>query len=221
MPQRPRGRPPHDDLLTPAEWRTVEAVRHGLGNARIARLQGVSSDAVKYHVANAIAKLGLADRRALRHWRGVVKHSAQRSGEFAMNDSVASPAVSGTALAAVQQIARTVKDIAATKAWYADVLGLAHLYTFGKLSFFDCGGVRLYLQEGEPGAESIVYFRVADIQATFDRLSGKGVRFHGAPHMIYRHADGMEEWLAIFDDLEGRPLGLMAQLRPRPAGTAG
>lgn len=214
MPQRSRGRPPHDDLLTPAEWRTVEAVRHGLGNARIARLQGISADAVKYHVANAIAKLGLADRRALRHWRGVAKGSALTSGGIVMNPSVPSSTVAApTALSAIVQISRTVRDIEATKAWFADVLGLAHLYTFGALSFFDCGGVRLYLQQGEPGAESIVYFRVADIQGTYDRLSARGVRFHGAPHLIHRHADGTEEWLAIFDDLEGRPLGLMMQAR--------
>ncbi|WJR75342.1 hypothetical protein [Bradyrhizobium sp. NP1] len=34
--QRGRGRPAFDDLLTPAEWRVVEAVRHGLTNREIA-----------------------------------------------------------------------------------------------------------------------------------------------------------------------------------------
>ena len=56
--ERQRGRPPFDDVLTPAEWRVAEAVRHGLTNPEIARLQGVSADAVKYHVANALHKLG-------------------------------------------------------------------------------------------------------------------------------------------------------------------
>jgi hypothetical protein len=28
------------------------------------------------------------------------------------------------------------------------VLGLPHLYTYGDLAFFDCGGVRLFLSEG-------------------------------------------------------------------------
>jgi DNA-binding NarL/FixJ family response regulator len=36
-PKRPRGRPPHADVLTPAEWRTVYAVQHGMTNAEIAR----------------------------------------------------------------------------------------------------------------------------------------------------------------------------------------
>ena len=74
MPRR--GRPPADDLLTPAEWRVADAVRHGLSNPQIARGQGVSVDAVKYHVGNALQKLGLADRRALRQWDGVPRRGA-------------------------------------------------------------------------------------------------------------------------------------------------
>jgi hypothetical protein len=31
--------------------------------------------------------------------------------------------------------------------------------------------------------------------------------------MIHRHADGTEEWLAVFKDLEGRPLAIMTQLK--------
>jgi hypothetical protein len=32
--------------------------------------------------------------------------------------------------------------------------------------------------------------------------------------MNHRHADGMAEWMAFFNDHEGRPLGWMAQIRP-------
>ncbi len=69
---QPRGRPPHDDLLTPTEWAVVEWVRHGLTNRQIAARRGVSADAVKFHVGNALAKLGLSDRRELRRWDGVL-----------------------------------------------------------------------------------------------------------------------------------------------------
>jgi DNA-binding NarL/FixJ family response regulator len=34
---KPRGRPRSDDLLTPAEWRVLEGVRHGMSNPEIAR----------------------------------------------------------------------------------------------------------------------------------------------------------------------------------------
>ncbi|MGN6453418.1 MAG: response regulator transcription factor [Steroidobacteraceae bacterium] len=63
-----RGRPPHADVLTPTEWRVVHAVQHGLSNRAIAARRGISTDAVKFHVSNALSKLGLADRRALRRW---------------------------------------------------------------------------------------------------------------------------------------------------------
>jgi DNA-binding NarL/FixJ family response regulator len=63
------GRPPFDDVLTPAEWRVCESVRHGLTNPAIARRLGVSVDAVKYHVANALQKLGLRSRKQLWRWR--------------------------------------------------------------------------------------------------------------------------------------------------------
>ncbi|HWO74095.1 MAG TPA: LuxR C-terminal-related transcriptional regulator, partial [Dehalococcoidia bacterium] len=76
MSLRRRGRLRHPDVLTPAEWRVVEGVRHGMTNREIARGQGVSLDAVKFHVENAVAKLGLEGRRALRFWRGVRRDSA-------------------------------------------------------------------------------------------------------------------------------------------------
>jgi DNA-binding NarL/FixJ family response regulator len=74
--EQPRGRPRYDDILTPAEWRVAEAVRHGLTNPEIARLQGVSTDAVKYHVANILQKLGLSRRNELRQWTGVRRDSS-------------------------------------------------------------------------------------------------------------------------------------------------
>ena len=63
-----RGRPPSADVLTPSEWRVVHAVQHGLSNREIARRRGISVDAVKYHVANAVAKLGVTNRAGLRRW---------------------------------------------------------------------------------------------------------------------------------------------------------
>jgi len=56
--------------------------------------------------------------------------------------------------------------------------------------------------------------RVGDIAQAYELLKSRGVEFINAPHMIHRHADGTEEWLSMFKDPEGRPLGLMAQARP-------
>jgi predicted enzyme related to lactoylglutathione lyase len=117
-------------------------------------------------------------------------------------------------LGPIGQISRTVRDIDEACAWYGRVLGLKHLYTFGKLAFFDLCGTRLYLsaESGTPGPESILYLRVADIAAAYNELVARGVEFHGAPHMIHRHTDGTEEWMAFFKDPEGRFLALMSQV---------
>ena len=88
-----RGRPPHDDILTPAEWRVVELVRHGLGNRDIAERQGVSMDAVKFHVANALAKLGFNSRAELRAWTGVNRSSQLSRQEIDMDANVSLGAI--------------------------------------------------------------------------------------------------------------------------------
>jgi DNA-binding CsgD family transcriptional regulator/catechol 2,3-dioxygenase-like lactoylglutathione lyase family enzyme len=202
-----RGRPPHDDVLTPAEWRVVHAVQHGMSNREIAARRGISLDAVKYHVANAVAKLGLANRQALRRWFRVPGTSALRLQER--------PIMTTLTLGPLAQISRTVRDIKESEAWYGSTLGLPHLYTFGSLAFFDCGGTRLFLNAQEkPGPESILYLRVADIRTAYDLLRSRGIEFVDAPHLIHRHADGTEEWMAHFHDPEGRPLAIMSQVKP-------
>jgi hypothetical protein len=192
-------------VLTPAEWRVAESVRHGLTNPQIARRHGISADAVKYHVANALQKLGFARRAELRHWNGIRKSSALYGKETSMNDDLR--------IQSIGQLARPVKDIAAAEAWYRDVLRMTHLYTFGDLCFFDCAGVRLLLSKDDAGSgASLLYFRVEDIHGACASLQARGVEFINAPHMIHRHANGIEEWMAFFKDNEGRTLALMAQV---------
>jgi catechol 2,3-dioxygenase-like lactoylglutathione lyase family enzyme len=114
----------------------------------------------------------------------------------------------------IGQIARRDKDFGAARRWYGEVLGLPHLYSFGDLAFFDCGGTRLFLSQddGTEQGESILYFRVADIRAAHAGLAARGIEFLNAPHMIHRHDDGTEEWMAFFKDNDGRPLAIMAQV---------
>ena len=170
---------------------------------------------MKFHVANAIAKLGLDDRRALRRWRGAPKDSALIATEE-RNRRRDDDDASKRELGPIGQISRTVQDIEQPTPGTAACSGLRHLYTFGKLAFFDCGGTRLFLS-AENGASA------AGVDPVFPRrrhrgehaeLAARGVEFKGAPHMIHRHADGTEEWMAFFKDLEGRPLALMSQVKP-------
>jgi hypothetical protein len=109
-----------------------------MSNREIAARRGISRDAVKYHVANALAKLGLANRQA------------QRLPE--------TPIMTTLTLGPLAQISRTVRDIKESEALYGRTLGL--------------------------------------------------------PHLIHRHADGTEEWMAHFHDPEGRPLAIMSQVKP-------
>lgn len=117
------------------------------------------------------------------------------------------------------QISRHVSDIAAARHWYGDVLGLEHLYSFGDIAFFDCGGVRLFLTQERDGAEgeSVIYFTVSDIRLAHCALESAGIEFSAAPHLIHRHQDGTEEWMAFFEDNEGRTLAIMSRVTAEPA----
>jgi DNA-binding CsgD family transcriptional regulator len=210
MPRK-RGRPREDDVLTRTEWAIVHAVQHGLTTKEIARRRGVSFDAVKFHIDNIMAKVGVSNRQALRRWFRPPRASALNKASQSGRESIVQ-----NASVNVGQISRSVGDIKLAEAWYRDVLRLPHLFTTGSFAFFDCAGVRLYLfqAEGMPPAESILYFRVADIRRAHDELHARGVEFINAPHMIHRHADGTEEWMAFFKDPEGRPLALMSKVEP-------
>jgi len=205
------GRPKHDDVLTPAEWKVAEQVRHGMTNRRIAERMGVSLDAVKFHVGNALSKLGFSSREQLRLWDGVAKGTALHH----MRRQDMNTHTSSDGYIMLGQIARTTKCFDDSHVWYRDVLGLPELYSFGNLAFYDLGGVRFMMTEEEDDltSESILYLRVPDIHAAKAKLEERGVTFINAPHLIHRHEDGTEEWMAAFEDNERRPLQLMMQVR--------
>ncbi|MFO1203098.1 MAG: LuxR C-terminal-related transcriptional regulator [Tabrizicola sp.] len=192
----PRGRPPHPDTLTPAEWRVVELVRHGQSTAQIAELLGISLDAVKAHARTAREKLGLSGRKDLRHWPGIRAGSARHTKK-------------GTPMPQLSQIARRVETLDRARAFWRDTLQVPELYAFPGLAFFDLGGTRLMLREtGRREEADILYLATPDIAAAHAALSERGARMTGAPHMIHKHPDGSEEWMAFFTDDEGRDLAL-------------
>lgn len=203
------GRPRHDDQLTPAEWRTVEGVRHGLSNPAIAARLGLSRDAVNFHVSNVLAKLGLTARTELQQWTGITRESP-------LHDNL--DADGPLEITGVGQVARHVTEVASAVCWYADVLELRHLYTFGDMAFFDCGGVRLFVSKGDPSTNSVVYFATNDIVVAHARLVERRVRIVSAPHLIHRHPDGSEEWMCFFNDPDGGMLALMTTTRTASGG---
>jgi len=120
-------------------------------------------------------------------------------------------------LSQIGQIAVNVQDVERATAFYRDTLGMRFLFAFPGLAFFDCGGVRLMLSRAEdPKLDhpaSILYYRVADIEATHQGLAARGVRFETGPHLVARMPDH-ELWLAEFNDSENNVLALMAEKRP-------
>jgi catechol 2,3-dioxygenase-like lactoylglutathione lyase family enzyme len=117
------------------------------------------------------------------------------------------------------QVAINVHDIDRATAFYRDQLGLALLFTAGKLAFFDCGGVRLMLDTPEKPEfdhpSSILYFTVADIAAAHRQMLANGVRFEDEPHVIAR-MPSHDLWMVFFRDSEQNLLALMSEV-PRPA----
>ena len=116
----------------------------------------------------------------------------------------------------IGQISMNAHDIDRATTFYADTLKLPLLFRAGHMSFFNCNGVRLMLSPPEkpefdhPG--SVLYFKVPDIKAEYDRLSERGVTFLGEPHLIARMPDH-ELWMAFFRDSEGNTLALMDEKR--------
>lgn len=117
-------------------------------------------------------------------------------------------------LGPVGQISRQVENLERARTFLTKI-GIKELFAFPPMAFFDLGGPRLMLKEtGKREAADILYFRSADIQSDHQRLGALGVAFAQPPHMIHRHADGTEEWMAFFTDDEDRPLALIQQITP-------
>ena len=69
--------------------------------------------------------------------------------------------------------------------------------------------------EGEGSRnDSVIYFRVAGIEAAYEELRGRGVEFTDAPHSVGTHPDGTEEWMAFFKDCDGKLLAIMSPRTP-------
>jgi methylmalonyl-CoA/ethylmalonyl-CoA epimerase len=122
----------------------------------------------------------------------------------------------------IGQIAIPVSDLDRAVRFYGDALGLRLLFRAPPgLAFFDCGGVRLMLSQPEgpdaPRQAGIVYYVVADLDATYRALLSRGVAFLDAPHCVARLPDH-ELWMAFCRDSEQNLLALMSEVRPGAAG---
>jgi len=119
----------------------------------------------------------------------------------------------------IGQISIIAHDLPRATAFYRDVLGLPLLFTAGNLAFFDCGGVRLMFGPASAPEldhpSSILYFRVADVQAAHEHLVNRGVKIEAPPRLIAR-METYDLWMVGFRDSEGNIMQLMSEV-PRSA----
>lgn len=116
----------------------------------------------------------------------------------------------------IGQIAITVADLARSKQFYRDKLGMKLLFEFGTMAFFQCGAVRLLLGTPEPGKAvanggTILYFKVDGLEAVHAALSELEVPTLQAPHLVATMPDH-ELWMAFATDPDGNPVGLMSEV---------
>ena len=120
-------------------------------------------------------------------------------------------------LTVIGQIAVPVSDVERAIAFYRDILGMHFLFKAPPgLGFFDCDGVRLLLDAAaEPrfkNHSSIIYYKVADLQAAYDTLTARGVEFEEKPNLVAKMPDH-ELWMAFFRDPDSNLLALMSEVR--------
>jgi catechol 2,3-dioxygenase-like lactoylglutathione lyase family enzyme len=121
----------------------------------------------------------------------------------------------GSEITGLRQVALTVSDVSRSVEYYRDAVGLKFLFSAGpNLAFLDIGGVRLMLGAPEPGftpgASSMLYFKVADIDAAYAEMGARGVTFLDKPHFLAPMPDH-DLWLCAFRDPDGNPMALMCE----------
>jgi methylmalonyl-CoA/ethylmalonyl-CoA epimerase len=115
----------------------------------------------------------------------------------------------------IGQITITVDDLARAKDFYQNTLGMKFLFDAGKLAFFQCGDIRLMLDQLEnasPRGGTILYFKVDDIHATHAALKARGAEMIDDPHLIARMPDH-DLWMTFLKDSETNTIGIMCEVR--------
>ena len=116
----------------------------------------------------------------------------------------------------IGQIGITVSDVAKVLPFYKDVLRLEFLFEAGaNLAFLQSGDTRIMLSTAlgsttEPGKNSILYFKVSDIEQTVEAMVQRGGTAERGAEMAAQMPDH-ELWLAFLRDPDGNLVGLMEE----------
>lgn len=117
----------------------------------------------------------------------------------------------------IGQIAITVSDVSQALVFYRDVLGLEFLFSPAPtLAFLRAGSVRIMLSTpqgaGAVGANSVLYFKVNEIENVFTAIIGRGAQVERQPQLASQMSDHAL-WIGFVRDLDGNLVGLMEEKR--------
>ncbi|HET8903146.1 MAG TPA: VOC family protein [Saccharospirillum sp.] len=120
-------------------------------------------------------------------------------------------------LSTIGQIAITVSDVEKALTFYRDALGLEFLFSAGpELAFLNADGIRLMLSTpqgaGTVGGNSILYFKVSDIEAVHSAVVGRGAVSERVPQLAAKMPDH-DLWTGFLRDPDGNLVGLMEEKR--------
>ncbi len=122
-----------------------------------------------------------------------------------------------TKLSTIGQIAVIVSDVEKALSFYRDALGLEFLFGAGpELAFLNAGGIRLMLSTpqgaGSVGNNSILYFKVTDIEAVYASIVARGAISERKPQLVTKMPDH-ELWIGFLRDPDGNLVGVMEEKR--------
>lgn len=117
----------------------------------------------------------------------------------------------------LHQVALKSDDLAASRAFYCDLLGAEFLAEFSPpgLLFLRFGETRLLLEQN--AAQSLVYFRITDIKNKVAQMQALGVEFVSDIQAVFKDDEGLfgragdTEHMAFFKDPSGNTLALVEQ----------
>ncbi|WP_404390471.1 VOC family protein [Pseudoalteromonas phenolica] len=122
-----------------------------------------------------------------------------------------------TKISEIGQIAITVSDVKQAMVFYRDVLKLDFLFSpSDELAFFQCGSTRIMLSTpqgaGEIGKNSLIYFKVENIEAFYEAVIQQGATPEREPQFAAPMPDH-ELWIGFVRDPDGNLVGIMEEKR--------
>ncbi len=122
-----------------------------------------------------------------------------------------------SAIGSIGQIAITVSNVEVATRYYCDVIGLKLLFSAGpNLAFLSDGSLRIMLSTpqgaGKVGANSILYFKVFDIENAYAAMIEKGSASERPPQMAAKLPDH-ELWIGFLRDPDSNLVGIMEEKR--------